>query len=173
MTSPDTQREQVQKPSPFYAAVRARGMLNAMLDGPALEYERLHPDERVRWEYSPKDGDNTLVVAREGQGFHVVKREDMIDPEREPTEHQSITGEVRVADLVLMSGPKDLVNLLDMEDAKAAFDDSQLPETVYREYIESLSVKTKSGNVVRGKSIGPGSKVSTEEFHVGLPMDEE
>jgi len=171
MTNPDTQR--VEKPSTFFAAVRARGMLNAMLDGPALEYERLHSDERVRWEYSPKDGDNTLVIAREGQGFHVVNHKDLIDPEVETTEHQKTEGAVRVGDLVLMTGPKDLVNLLDMEDAKAAFDDSQLPETVYREYIESLSVKTRSGTVVRGKSIGPGSKVSTEEFQVGLPVEEE
>ncbi len=173
MTDPNTPGEPIEKPSPFFAAVRARGMLNAMLDGPALEYERLHPEERTRWEYCPKDGDNTLVIAREGQGFHVVEHKALIDPEDGPTAHQKTSGAVRVADLVLMAGPRELVNLLDMEDAKAAYDDSQLPESVYREYIESLSVRTKSGTVVRGKAIGPGSKVSTEEFRVGLPSEGE
>ena len=58
--------------SAFFAAVRKRGVLNAMLDGPIQRYESAHPGMQARWEYCPASGDKTFIIAREGLGFKIV-----------------------------------------------------------------------------------------------------
>lgn len=136
----------------FFAAVRARGLLNAMLDGPALAYERANPGWRARWEYFPAGpgADNTMVVYREGVGFKLVDAAEL----GEKTASEQADGLVRRGDLVLMAGPEDLVNELELEDAKRAYDDYKLPEAAYREHVESIRVKRKDGTEEKGRPFG-------------------
>ena len=139
-----TIRGLTKKQSEFFAAVRNRGMLNAMLDGPATQYETAHPGMKCRWEYWPPNGDNTRVVAREAQGFRLVDAADM--GAKEPSAQKA--GVVRRGDVVLMTGPEALVALIAQEDAEAAQEDWKLPETTYREHIADLKVQLKDGSII-------------------------
>lgn len=140
------------KQATFFAAVRARGMLNAMLDGPSKRFEEENPGFRCRWEYDPPGdrGDHTMVIAREAMGFKLVDASEMGDL----TASEARTGPVRRGDLVLMAAPDEIVDLLELEDAKMAHEDFHLPEATYREYLESLKVKTKSGEMMGSRATG-------------------
>lgn len=153
----------------FFAAVRKRGVLNSMLDEPVRVYEKLHPDERCRWEFAPANGDTTLVVAREALGFHVVDASEIAD---QMTESFAKSGPVRRGDLVLMAAPVYIVEMIEEEDAKAAAEDLKLPERTYRDSLEGNKVRTKSGTEDYAKPVG-NIKQTTEEFQVKVPNEEE
>jgi len=89
------------KHSAFFAAVRARGILNHMLDGPAKAFDDSNPGFKARWEYCPASGDKTFIVAREGLGFHIVDASELGDK----TTSEQKEGPVKVGDLILMAAP--------------------------------------------------------------------
>lgn len=152
----------------FFIAVRERGVLNSILDGPARLYERLNPGERVRWEFFPSNGDTTLVVAREALGYHVVDAAEIAD-EMGPSFSRS--GPIRRGDLVMMSAPVEIVEAEEAQDAKAAAEDLKLPERTYRDSLESYRVLTKSGTEDYARPIG-NVRSTEEEFRV-QPKSEE
>lgn len=152
---PETDKSQVRglsnkRQADFFVAVRKRGLLNAMMDGMAERYEAEHPAERCRWEYWPPNGDNTFVVAREGQGFHLVDMSHFGDH----TASEQSTGPVRRGDMVLMAGPKELVDLIEREDERAAIEDSRLPEDAYRAHIRSLRAQLADGTIESAQPVG-------------------
>lgn len=164
----EDKEERVRKQTSFFVGVRKRGLLNQMLDGPAAKFEELHPDMRVRWEFAPPTGtpamasvgDNTFVAAREAMGYRVVDASELGDV----TAHQQKSGPVRCGDLVMMAAPREIHEALMQEDAEAAEADLRLPETTYRDHIESLAVQTKSGDVIRGRAIGGVRRSVEHEF---------
>ena len=91
----------------FFAAVRNRGVLNAMLDGPAIAFEEAKPGLKCRWEFAPKTGDNTMVVAREALGFRVVDASE-VGP---LTDSQQKKGPVQRGDLILMCAPEEIMKM--------------------------------------------------------------
>jgi hypothetical protein len=133
----------------FFLATRERGILNSMLETVAQKFEESHPDMSARWEYAPP-GDNTLVVAREALGFRLVDAKECGDL----TASQQKEGLVRHGDLVLMAGPKDLVEAIAESDAKIAQEESQLSDASYRDNVQSIEVKDKDGGVHSGRPIG-------------------
>lgn len=155
----------------FFLAVRRRGQLNAMLDGPALQYERLHPDRLTRWEYAPQDGDNSMVIAKEAMGFSLVDASELYDPEDESRPASAPTkGPVRCGDMVLMSGPRELVEFIHMEDARAAYEDWKLPETLYNESLAArTTVRSPSGQELHAVPFG---KVTQQLEHLQGPVRE-
>jgi hypothetical protein len=136
--------------SNFFVAVRARGILNTMLDGPAKAFDQKNPGWRARWEYCPPNGDKTLIVAREGMGFRVVEVEEL----GEATASGQKTGPIKVGDLILMAGPADLVEAIEEEDAKVAYEDFKLPEEAYREHIRGIKARLRDGTEQPTKPIG-------------------
>lgn len=152
----------------FFAAVRQRGVLNSILDGPAKLYEKTHPGKRTRWEYAPPSGDNTFIVAREALGFKIVDASELSDYMSESFEK---SGPLRRGDLVLMAADKEIVDMLDEDDARAAAEDLKLPERTFREALESLKVRTMSGSEDYAKPVG-NIKRSVEELQVKLPKQE-
>lgn len=126
--------------STFFAAVRERGMNNALLDEPAQAYMRNHPGMRAKWEFCPPSGDNSLVIAREMQGFKLIDAGEIPG-----TASSQKSGVVRRGDLVLMAAPEDIYNLIQETDAKSALEDLKLPETSYRDALESNQVQTSAG----------------------------
>lgn len=135
--------------SDFFAAVRKRGLLNSMMTQPEEQYKELHPDEEVRWEFSPPNGDQTFVTAREGMGFHVVQASEL---PQGTMGHK--TGPVRVGDMVLMAAPRELTQLIKSMDDKAALEDLRLPETTYRDAVNAKKVPTSSGEKIGATPIG-------------------
>ena len=134
----------------FFAAVRQRGMLNAMLDGPAEAFEANNPGFKCRWEFSPKNGDKTMVTAREAVGFHLADASQL----GEGTDSAQKSGAIQRGDLVLMYAPKELVDMIAAEDARAAHEDHKLPETTYREHVRGIKAKLSDGTVVGGEPVG-------------------
>lgn len=126
----------------FFVAVRSRGMLNAMLEGPAQRFKNMNPGQAVRYEYWPANGDLTLVTAREAFGWRVVDAAELDDGLQE---HAQKEGPVRIGDLVLMTAPQDIADAQDEADARAADEDVKLPERAYRESLEENRVQTSSG----------------------------
>jgi hypothetical protein len=140
-SAPTVQTEEGGKAkSSFFAAVRERGMNNALLDEPAQSYMKNHPEMRAKWEYCPPNGDNSLVIAREMQGFKLIDASEIPG-----TASSQKTGVVRRGDLVLMAAPSDIYDLIQETDAKAALEDLRLPETSYRDALESNKVQTSAG----------------------------
>lgn len=134
--------------SDFFAAVRQRGMNNALLDEPAQSYMRSHPGMEAKWEYCPPNGDNSLVIAREMQGFKIIDASEI-----QGTASSQKSGPVRRGDLILMAAPKEIYGLIRETDAKAALEDLKLPETSYRDALEANVVQT-SGGPDRARPIG-------------------
>lgn len=126
----------------FFAAVRARGILNHMLDGPAKAFDDNNPGFKARWEYCPAGGDKTFIVAREGLGFHVVDAAELGDK----TTSEQKEGPIKVGDMILMAGPDYVVAAIEMEDARAAFEDFKLPQESYRQHINSIGAKLSDGS---------------------------
>lgn len=149
------------KHSEFFAAVRKRGVLNAMLDGPVKAFEANNPGMRARWEYCPASGDKTLIVAREGYGFKVVDASSL----GETTESGQREGPVKVGDLILMAAPAHIVDAIDMEDTRAAYEDWRTPQATYEESIRGLKVRLKDGSEKETKPVG-SIKVHTETVGV-------
>lgn len=145
------------KHSEFFAAVRKRGVLNAMLDGPALAYEKEHPGMRARWEYCPPGGDKTFIVAREGLGFVVVDASEL----GETTESEQKSGPIKVGDMILMAAPAHVVQAIEMEDARTAYEDWRTPQSTYEESIRGLKVRLKDGSEKETKPVGD-IRVTTE-----------
>lgn len=136
--------------SEFFAAVRKRGVLNAMLDGPTVAFERNNPGMRARWEYCPPNGDKTLIIAREGLGFQLADASML----GETTASGQTEGPVRVGDLVLMYAPQHIVDAIEMEDAKMAFEDWRTPKATYEESIRGLRVKLRDGTEKATEPVG-------------------
>lgn len=161
MTGPTNQPLVPKKSSAFFAAVRARGVLNAMLDGPALAFEENNPGWKARWEYAPKD-DTTFIVAREAMGFRIVDASEL----GELTESEQKQGPIRRGDLILMAGPEDIVAAIAEDDAKRAAEDFKLPLTSYKEHLKGIRVTTKSGDVAGPEPVGD---VKVTQETVGVP----
>lgn len=125
------------KRADFFVAVRQRGLTNAMMEQADNIIREKYPDMETRWEYAPPNGDDTMVIAREGQGFRVVHNSELGDGRR--------PGPVRVGDLIQMVGPKDLVAELNAADARAAHEDLKAPEEAFRASLEKNKVTTKAG----------------------------
>jgi hypothetical protein len=154
--------------SEFFASVRRRGILNAMLDTPAKQFEAANPDQLTRWEYAPQERpDINLVVAREAMGFRKVRMSEL------PGDSALEDGPVRCGDMVLMTGPRELTELLDAEDAKAARDDWLLPKTAYQEALEQeVGVQLKDGSYQTGKPVVEKFRMTQETFSSPLPEHE-
>lgn len=151
--------------SEYFAAVRERGMLNAGLDMLAKAYESDHPDEAVRWEfYKPSmDGGADMVVNREAMGFHLVDA-GSINLSDNPTPTAQKEGPVRRGDLVMMAGPRDVVNALRLQDAQAAHDDLQAPKQAFEENISKTKAELSDGTVEGPTAFGT-IKSKTEIVH--------
>lgn len=148
---PDAATERLRKKhSNFFAAVRARGILNHMLDGPIKAFDDANPGFKSRWEYCPASGDKTFIVAREGLGFHVVDAKELGDK----TESEQKEGPIKVGDLILMAAPDYIVAAIEMEDARAAFEDFKLPEETYREHIRDIKAKLHDGSYKAAEAVG-------------------
>jgi hypothetical protein len=148
--------------SEFFAAVRARGILNHMLDGPVKKFEEAHPGMKARWEYFPSSiprtiehstadyGEATFVVAREGLGFHVVDASEL----GESSDSEQKKGPVRVGDLILMAAPTEIVLAIEESDARAAMEDFKLPVEGYRDYLRGIKAKLPDGSEQRAEPVG-------------------
>lgn len=150
------------KHSTFFAAVRARGILNHMLDGPAKAFDDNNPGFKSRWEYCAAGGDKTFIVAREGLGFHVVDAAELGDK----TDSEQKEGPVRVGDLILMAAPDYVVAAIEMEDARAAFEDFKLPEESYRQHLRSIKAKLHDGSF---KEVEPTGSIRVHQEEVTAP----
>lgn len=122
----------------FFVAVRQRGLVNAMLEQAEQTIRHKNPGMATRWEYAPPNGDDSMVTARESQGFRVVHNSELGAEARRP-------GPVRRGDLILMIGPQELVDELAQMDARAAQEDLKAPEEAFRSSLEARKVTTKSG----------------------------
>jgi hypothetical protein len=138
------------KQSDFYTGVRTRGFLNATLDEIALRFQADHPEQRVKWEHSPVSGDSSMVTMREAQGLRVVDATEL----KETTDSSQKAGPIRRGDLIMMAGPKEVLDALDAADAEAADQDYKLPETTYKEYLEKQQYRLSSGETKPGKGFG-------------------
>jgi hypothetical protein len=123
----------------YFAAVRARGMLNARMDTLSEAFERANPSMKTKWEWYPANGDNSLVTAREAMGFIVVDAADVPG-----TESSQKSGPIRVGDMVLMAAPADLMDAILALDAEAAEQELRQPERVFRESLERNKVRLPS-----------------------------
>jgi len=150
------------KKAEFFAAVRARGVLNTMLDAPALAFEQKNPGWRARWEWAPSNGDNTFVVAREALGFRVVDAAEI----GEKTASEQRTGPIRRGDLILMAAPAHIMDAIEEEDARRAYEDWKLPETSYREHIRTIKARLRDGSE---KGVTPVGQITRHEEIVGVP----
>lgn len=135
--------------SDFFTAVRERGLLNTMLEAPAAAYEKSNPGMKCKWERWPKDGDSTMVTAREGQGYQLVEYSHIPGTATSPKQ-----GVVRVGDMVLMAANETIHQMIQDADAQAARDDVKLPERAYRENLESKKVRRTDGKVDYAKPVG-------------------
>jgi hypothetical protein len=143
-----------------FAAVRARGVLNAGMDMLAQEYEDAHKDMKTRWEYyaPTKDGGTDMVTMREGMGWKVIDWSEV--PNR--TASTTSTGPVRRGDLVLMCAPAYLVKEELEQDAEAARVELKSSETAFKTNLEGKKVTLSSGE--RDGAVGVGSiKTRVEE----------
>lgn len=171
-TVPTTKSEPVdtKKHAQFFAAVRARGILNSMLDGPALAYEKANPGMRARWEYNPPSGDKMMVVAREGIGFHLVDAKEL----GEKTASEQKEGHVKVGDLILMAAPEHIVAAVEMEDARAAYEDFKLPVQSYKDHIRGIKAKLHDGTMKETEPTGDvrlHQEVATAGPGIGMDHD--
>lgn len=146
----------------FFAAVRARGILNHMLDGPAKAFDDSNPGFKARWEYCPASGDKTFIVAREGLGFHVVDAKELGDK----TESEQKEGPIKVGDLILMAAPDYIVAAIEMEDARAAYEDFKLPQESYRQHINNIGAKLSDGS---RKTLEATGEVRIHQEEVSAP----
>ena len=149
------------KHSAFFAAVRARGILNHMLDGPAKAFESNNPGFRARWEYCPASavwnsqekrmvGDTTFIVAREGMGYHVVDASEL----GEQSQSGQTSGPIKVGDLILLGAPDYIIQAQEEEDARAAYEDFKLPVQSYRDYIRGIKARLPDGTVKETEPVG-------------------
>lgn len=139
--------------SQFFVAVRARGLVNAMMEQADAIIKEKNPGLDTRWEYAPPNGDDSMVIAREAQGFRVVNNSELGDNRR--------PGPVRRGDLIQMVGPKELAEELRQQDARAAFEDLKAPEEAFKTSLEQRKVTTKDGTQESAKPVG-NIKTTTE-----------
>lgn len=147
---PEPTADDTRKRAQFFAAVRARGILNSMLDGPARLYEEANPGFRARWEYNPPSGDKMMIVAREGIGFHIVDAKEL----GSKTESEQKEGPIKVGDLILMAAPEHVVAAIEMEDARAAYEDFKLPVQSYKDHIRGIKAKLHDGTIKETEPTG-------------------
>lgn len=150
MTAPKETTQTGKEHSAFFAAVRKRGVLNAMLDNPIAAYEGNNPGMKARWEYAPANGDKTFIVAREGLGFKLVDASEL----GQATDSGQTEGHVKVGDMILMAAPDYIVQAIEMEDAKMAYEDWRTPKSTYEESIRGLKVQLKDGSVKQTEPVG-------------------
>lgn len=143
-----------------FAAVRARGVLNAGLDMMATDFKKANKEYDVRWEfYKPgMDGGLDMVTMREGMGWRIVDWSKM--PNR--TETSLATGPVRRGDLVLMYAPLEVAAAEKAQDAEAARADLKLPESAFKDNLEARQVRRSDGESDR--AVGTGTIKVREEF---------
>lgn len=146
----DTDATFEKRKSDFFTGVRERGLLNTMLDEPAMKFEQLHPDLKAKWEHSPSSGDTSMVVYREAQGFRLVDASEL-GPVTESAQRE---GPIRRGDLVLMAAPREVYEAILAADAEAADLDYRQPELTYKEHMKNLQVRLQSGEVRHGKGFG-------------------
>jgi len=149
----------------FFVAVRKRGMVNAMLDGPKEQYERENPGWSCRWTYAPISGDLGMVTHYESVGYHTVNYEDL------PSNGSGKTGPVRVGDLVLQAAPTVIHEALHDEDARRASEDLNLPATTYRENLEAHKVRRRDGVMDHARPIGTIRQTQQEVKPTNLDSD--
>jgi hypothetical protein len=150
------------KVSPVFAAVRARGMINATMDALAKNFETHHKDENLatKWEfYNPGiTGGTDMVMFREGEGFKVVTWDMMPNQ----TENTQKNGMVRRGDLVLMCVPRETMNEILRQDAQVAQSDIKASETAYKENLDTRRV-TRPSDQETDQARGVGQiKVTTQ-----------
>ena len=162
--------ETAKRRSDFFASVRKRGVLNAMLDGPAKSFEEKNPGWRARWEYCPPSGDKTFIIAREGLGFHIVDASEL----GETTASGQKDGQIRVGDLILMAAEDFVVEAIEMDDAKAAYGDWKVPEAAYKEQIRGIKPILRDGTEKETVPVGE-VRVTQEDIRAprGVGMDHE
>jgi hypothetical protein len=150
-----TEQPSGKKTVDFFASVRERGMLNASLDSLAQQYEDGHPGEGTRWEiYRPGEtGGTDMVAFREGQGFKAVRQKDLVS-DRPSDSIIPDDGIVRRGDLVLMAGPRELINEMRLQDAKAAHADLKAPQNAFEANVKANAVRTSSGASESAKPFG-------------------
>lgn len=146
----------------FFTTVRERGLINAMMQRPAYQYMADNPDDATRWEFSPTNGDQSLVQAREAMGWRVVDASEL--PQ---TASSQKSGPVRVGDAILMAGPKELDEMTRAADAQLAEDDVRMPERAFYDNLENTKVRRKDGAVDQAKPTG-GTRI-THEFVTARP----
>lgn len=127
--------------SDFFGAVRTRGMMNAVLETPEKIYKAKHPDEEVRWEYAPANGDVTMIVARESMGFRIVDAGEVMQ-----TKSDAKSGPIRRGDLIMMAGPSELAAAIRQQDAIAAKEDLRAPQDAFYEAAQGNKVMTREGS---------------------------
>jgi len=149
------------KLSPFFGAVRDRGLLNSMLDGPSKAYEAKFPGKRCHWEYWPLNGDNTMVVAREAMGYELVDANDIA-----ATASSTPHGVVRRGDLVLMAVDVEIADAVREQDERAAKADRDLPVTTYEESLRANKVRLSSGDVDYAKPVVQPVKTTLEQVGI-------
>lgn len=132
--------------SQFFVAVRARGLVNAMMEQADAIIKAKYPGMDTRWEYAPPNGDDSMVIAREAQGFRVVNNSEL-GTDRRP-------GPVRRGDLIQMIGPAELAEELRQMDARAAYEDLKAPEEAFKSSLEQRKVTTKDGTQESAKPVG-------------------
>lgn len=140
MTTPAQDRTATKPSADFFISVRKRGILNTMLEGPALKFQELNPGWATRWEWYPANGDTTLVTAREASGYRVVDAEELGET---ASNFAQKTGPIRVGDLVLMAAPQEIHDSSLAADALAAEEDLKMPETAFRQNLESNKARSQ------------------------------
>lgn len=159
--SPDKRR------ADYFTAVRDRGMLNASLDVLSKQFDEAHKEEGLvsKWEYyNPNvQGGTDLVSHREVYGFRLVDASE-IDFGGGLTPTAQKEGPVRRGDLVMMCAPREVINMIRLEDAKAANDDLKAPQEAFKKNVEDNKVKTSSGEVQGAVPFGT-IKQSTEQLY--------
>lgn len=153
MTAPDQVQVQARPDgklqSNFFSAVRERGILNAMMRDPAMKFEKDNPGLLTKYVFAPTNGDTTWITANEAMGFRLVDWGEI-----EGTNSSKTSGPIRFGDAVLMCAPKELFLQVEAEDAQRAKDDIKLPETAYRDALESTKTRRSDGQEDQAKPIG-------------------
>lgn len=144
------------------ARMRHRGYTNILFDEVAAAFEKENPELKCVWEYAPPNTPSaTEVMLRRMNGFRIVTMDEI--PEGTPMPHTQESGEVRVADCILMCAPKDVYDAYYAKDFQEAAADANLPK---EEYLESLKQKGTAGEHA-GKAYG-GITESTSLLEVDM-----
>ena len=140
--------------SDFFVAVRERGFLNASLDELAKSFEADNPGRAAKWEFfrPSMDGGTDMVVNREAQGYELVDSKDWNMNMGSMSAQKE--GPIRRGDLVLMSAPREIANMIRLQDAEAAHADLNAPKAAFEENVNSNKVKLSDGTLKAAEPFG-------------------